>query len=109
MATPEAASTARAIRDFFIASYSKVKHRAPVRGVLGVVAPAQSRRFPGPTSWWGSCCYCTRRRAVSQRNSPAIHTKEENRCHVATLPVGIAQCGADSENNTVSGYFFVSG
>src|SRR5574343_951782 len=35
MAAPEAASTARAIRDFFIASYSKVKHRAPVRGVLG--------------------------------------------------------------------------
>ncbi|GAB1385639.1 hypothetical protein MASR1M59_07870 [Melaminivora sp.] len=31
IAVPEAASTARAIRDFFIASYSKVKQRAPDR------------------------------------------------------------------------------
>jgi len=33
-------------------------------------APAQSHRFPGPTSWWGSWCYCTRRGAVAQRKSP---------------------------------------
>src|SRR5690606_711625 len=33
IATPEAASAARAIKDFFIASYSKVKQRAPDRQV----------------------------------------------------------------------------
>src|SRR6478609_10013185 len=48
---PATARAARATRDFFIASFSKVKHRAPVRRVhrdWHLVLPPD----PGPTSFW---------------------------------------------------------
>jgi hypothetical protein len=49
---PVAARAAMAIRDFFIASFSKVKQRAPDRGRTLMQNIWCSRRFPGPTSFW---------------------------------------------------------
>ena len=55
-AAPTAARAARAIRDFFIASFSKVKQRAPVDGscepdfAIQAAPDLQNPRLPGPTS-----------------------------------------------------------
>jgi hypothetical protein len=46
MAVPDAASTAKAIRDFFIASFSKVEHRAPAWGLYTVRSAKVPRQLP---------------------------------------------------------------
>ena len=42
-----ALSAAKAIRVFFIENFSKVKHRAPVRGLIEAIACKSSTRDPG--------------------------------------------------------------
>src|SRR5690349_22708416 len=51
-AAPAAARAARATRDFFIASFSKVKHRAPVQRAHTVTGTFVLPPDPGPTSFW---------------------------------------------------------
>ena len=68
IAAPEAASTVRAIRDFFIARFSKVKQRAPVRGFAPMRGIQMIPPVPRANLLLGSCWYCTRGRTVSQRN-----------------------------------------
>src|SRR5690606_26586875 len=51
----------------FHASFSKVKHGAPVRMDTRVQARSDNHRIPGPTSFWEVVRYSTRPPFVSQR------------------------------------------
>ena len=66
-----ALSAAKAMRVFFMRNFSKVKHRAPARGLENVLTFAASPETrANPLS--GSCRYCTRMNLDSQRNAPKM-------------------------------------
>src|SRR6478736_4208252 len=80
---PATARAAKATRDFFIASFSKVKHRAPVRRAhrdWHLVLPPD----PGPTSFWEVVAIAPEPLREGKANRPKTRPGEAFRCSGAT-------------------------